>query len=129
MIDELIHEKHKMDQVKPIDQYFDFEAMPIHCFENMERAFLKVQDGCNQFCSYCAIPFARGRERSLSSDEVIKIAKELEEKGHQEIVLTGIHTGRYKDNDIDLACLLKLLLENTQNVYFRISSIEITESQ
>lgn len=127
LIDELIHEKHKMDQVKPIDQYFDFEAMPIHCFENMERAFLKVQDGCNQFCSYCAIPFARGRERSLSSDEVIKIAKELEEKGHQEIVLTGIHTGRYKDGDIDLACLLKLLLENTQNVYFRISSIEITE--
>lgn len=83
--------------------------MPIDQFESKHRAFLKVQDGCNQFCSYCIIPYARGRERSLSSQEVIAIAKDLEEKGHIEIVLTGIHTGRYYDEKekLDLAGLLK----------------------
>lgn len=126
-IEELLKDHVRKDLVEDIRDFTSFEEMPIHVYESKHRAFLKIEDGCNQFCSYCAIPFARGRERSLSSDEVIKIAKELEEKGHQEIVLTGIHTGRYKDGDIDLACLLKLLLENTQNVYFRISSIEITE--
>lgn len=102
--------------------------MPVHCFESMHRAFLKVQDGCNQFCSYCAIPFARGRERSLNHEQVIQIAKDLCDKGHTEIVLTGIHTGRYFDGEYDLAKLMKALLENTpESVYYRISSIEITE--
>ena len=128
LIQKALKDHEKIDVVNEVTQFKDFEAMPVHCFESMHRAFLKVQDGCNQFCSYCAIPFARGRERSLNHEQVIQIAKDLCDKGHTEIVLTGIHTGRYDDGEYDLAKLMKALLENTPDcVYYRISSIEITE--
>ena len=113
LIQKALQDHEKIDVVNEVTQFKDFEAMPVHCFESMHRAFLKVQDGCNQFCSYCAIPFARGRERSLNHVEVIQIAKDLCDKGHTEIVLTGIHTGRYFDGEYDLAKLMKALLENT----------------
>lgn len=116
------------DSIEEISQSFDFESMPIEQFESKHRAFLKVQDGCNQFCSYCIIPYARGRERSLKQEEVIQIAKDLEKKQHLEIVLTGIHTGRYRDGNTDLSQLLQALLQETgEQVKYRISSIEITE--
>ena len=121
-------ESHSINPIVSIQEFSEFETMPISQFESKKRAFLKIQDGCNQYCSYCAIPYARGHERCLKSDEVIEIAKQLSEKDHDEIVLTGIHTGRYHDGDITLARLLKMLLENTPDrVYYRISSIEITE--
>lgn len=128
MILDLVSSHQSQDMVENVSCLSTFESMPIQCFESKHRAFLKIQDGCNQFCSYCTIPFARGRERSLSCDEVVSIAKQLVEKGHSEIVLTGIHTGRYQDGDIDLTSLLKRLLNETEeHVYYRISSIEITE--
>lgn len=116
------------DSIEEISQSFAFESMPIERFESKHRAFLKVQDGCNQFCAYCIIPYARGRERSLGHEEVIQIAKNLAKKQHLEIVLTGIHTGRYHDGKFDLAQLLKALLQETSaEIKYRISSIEITE--
>lgn len=128
LIDQMVKDKEGKDVVNDISQFHDFEAMPIHCFETKHRAFLKIEDGCNQFCSYCAIPFARGRERSLSMDQVIQVAKQLVEKGHTEIVLTGIHTGRYHDNEHDLTDVLRNLLKETpDSIFYRISSIEITE--
>lgn len=128
LVQEMVAKDKKQDVVNDLVQFNDFEAMPIHYFGSKHRAFLKVEDGCNQFCSYCAIPFARGRERSLKYDQVLSIAQELVKKGHSEIVLTGIHTGRYKDGSLKLADLLKGLLESTPDtVYYRISSIEITE--
>lgn len=128
LIQEMVQKDGRTDTVSNIVQFNDFEAMPIHYFESKHRAFLKVEDGCNQFCSYCAIPFARGRERSLAYDQVLEIAQNLVEQGHSEIVLTGIHTGRYKDGDKKLSDLLRGLLECTpDHVYYRISSIEITE--
>jgi threonylcarbamoyladenosine tRNA methylthiotransferase MtaB len=112
------------DSLKDID----FESMPIGHFEHQHRAFLKIQDGCNQYCAYCQIPFARGPERSQTVDAVIETAKQLAQKGHLEIVLTGIHTGRYKFRGCTLSELLKKLLESTpEEVCYRISSIEITE--
>lgn len=127
-IQEALKRQIKIDVVDNVNQFKDFEAMPIHCFESKHRAFLKIQDGCNQFCSYCAIPFARGRERCLNYEDVISIARSLCDKGHTEIVLTGIHTGRYFYDGVDLTVLLKKLLENTPEfVHYRISSIEITE--
>ena len=128
IVDEYVHTGNKKDYVDTLEKFTNFETMPIACFESKHRAFLKVQDGCNQFCSYCAIPYARGRERSLQQQEVLSIAQSLVSKGHSEIVLTGIHTGRYHDGMCNLASLLKSLLESTPEfVYYRISSIEITE--
>ena len=128
LVEEYVRNHHKKDFTVNVDEYFEFESMPIQCFESKHRAFLKVQDGCNQFCSYCQIPYARGRERSLNHAEAVRIAQDLEARGHIEIVLTGIHTGRYNDGEYDLTMLLNDLLANTsENVYYRISSIEITE--
>ena len=105
-----------------------FEAMAPVRFENRARAFLKVQDGCNQFCSYCVIPYARGRERSMNPQEVIQAARQIT-KTHQEIVLTGIHTGRYgREYRMSLEDLIRMLLKEADGLKrLRISSIEITE--
>lgn len=128
LVEDFVANHQRKDLIDNVDDYFEFESMPIQCFESKHRAFLKVQDGCNQFCSYCQIPFARGRERSLNHEEAVRIAQDLEARGHIEIVLTGIHTGRYYDGEYNLAMLLKDLLANTsESVCYRISSIEITE--
>ena len=71
-----------------------FEEMPAECSEHT-RAFLKIEDGCNQFCSYCLIPYVRGRVRSRDPEDVLEEARRLTEKGWSEIVLTGIHISSY----------------------------------
>ena len=105
------------------------------CFDNMvsaqsdekSRAYLKIQDGCDQFCTYCIIPYVRGRERSMDPDRAVQEAAALAENYH-EIVLTGIHTGRYgKEYNVSLASLMKRILNETSVQRLRISSIEITE--
>lgn len=106
-----------------------FEALPVVHFEHQTRAFLKIQDGCNQFCSYCIIPYARGAERSLHPDQVIQNAQELVNHGHLEIVLSGIHTGRYgKEHGLTLSQLLERMINEVQGLQrIRISSIEMNE--
>lgn len=105
-----------------------FETLNVSQFEHQTRAYLKIQDGCNQFCSYCIIPYARGKERSLELDKVIESAKALSNK-HQEIVLAGIHTGRYgREFDVSLTECIMAILDNAPKLKrIRISSIEITE--
>ena len=73
----------------------DFEKMEISSFDSHTRAFVKIQDGCNAFCSYCIIPYTRGRVRSKNKDDVIREVTKLVNDGYKEIVLTGIHTGKY----------------------------------
>lgn len=106
----------------------DFEKMEITSFDSHTRAFVKIQDGCNAFCSYCIIPYVRGRVRSKLPSDVIKEVTTLVEKGYKEIVLTGIHTGRYGiDIDTNLEELLNKLVK-IPNIYrIRLSSIEINE--
>lgn len=106
----------------------EFEKMEINNFDNHTRAFVKIQDGCNAFCSYCIIPYVRGRVRSKASEDVINEVTTLVEKGYKEIVLTGIHTGRYGiDIDTSLEELLNRLVK-IPNIYrIRLSSIEINE--
>ena len=106
----------------------EFEDMYLEDFQTRTRAFLKIQDGCDNFCSYCIIPFLRGKPRSKDPDMVIKEAKALVSKGFKEIVLTGIHTGHYGlDIDITFPELLRRLekIEGLERI--RISSVEITE--
>jgi len=104
-----------------------FEDLKVESFEHKTRAFLKIQDGCDQYCSYCIIPYARGKERSLAPEKVLEKALTLSKKGHLEIVLSGIHTGRYgKGFNTNLETLLQKLL-TTPIKRLRISSIEINE--
>lgn len=73
----------------------DFEELPIETYDDHTRAFIKIQDGCDQFCSYCIIPYARGPVRSRGIPEIIKEAEALIQRGFKEIVLTGIHLSSY----------------------------------
>lgn len=105
----------------------DFEDMKVSKFTTHTRAFIKIQDGCNNFCSYCIIPYTRGNIRSKNFVSVLKEARELVLNGHKEIVLTGIHTGSYNDNGKNLSDLLVELAKISELERIRISSIEITE--
>lgn len=129
MIEEGLRQKRPQKLIHDVRKVNVFEALPIHRFEHQTRAFLKIQDGCNQFCSYCIIPFARGAERSLPEDEVLAIARSLSESGHREIVLSGIHTGRYGNGINSSLCqLMKRMVKEIPKLQrIRISSIEMNE--
>ncbi len=88
------------------------------------RALVKIQDGCNNFCSYCIIPLARGPEFSYPSKKILEEVQQKERLGFKEIVLTGINIGQWREKDMELHDLLKMLIDQTKNVRFRISSIE-----
>jgi threonylcarbamoyladenosine tRNA methylthiotransferase MtaB len=104
--------------------------LPVRRFKGRTRAFLKVQDGCNNFCSYCIVPYARGRSRSLAQDKVLSQATRYAKEGHKEIVITGIHVGHY-GVDMQAPCtlldLLKKLAAATPEMRYRLSSLEPTE--
>ncbi len=104
----------------------DFEDMSLNNFD-LTRAYIKIEDGCDNYCSYCIIPYVRGHVRSKSHEKVLKEASKLIQSGHKEIVLTGIHTGHYHDGNYSFADLLKDLVKLDGLKRLRISSIEITE--
>lgn len=125
-------ESYFKDKEKVNDVYSDlgntFEDMYIDTFAPRTRAFVKIQDGCENFCSYCIIPYVRGKCRSKNFDAVITEVNDLVNNGFKEIVLTGIHTGNYgRDINTNLCELLKELVKIKDLKRIRISSIEITE--
>ena len=91
------------------------------------RALVKIQDGCNECCSYCIVPKARGRERSRDAEEIVEEIKGLRDKGFKEVVLTGVHIGKYSQEGMTLTALLKKILAETQVERVRLSSIEPKE--
>lgn len=98
-----------LNAVKDIMSYRSFEEMPILDYESRTRAFVKIQEGCNNFCTYCIIPYARGPLRSRSPESIQTEVKKLVDEGFGEIVLTGIHIGAYGaglDEKTDLADLV-----------------------
>lgn len=102
------YEKHQ--EVIEIDEVDEYEEMGIHQVSEHTRAYIKVQDGCNQFCSYCIIPFTRGRIRSRKLEDIIQEVEKLAENGYQEFVLTGIHLSSYgKDFEEKEQLLLSLV--------------------
>lgn len=103
-----------------------FEDMTLNKF-NHTRAFIKIQDGCDNFCSYCIIPFVRGSIRSKDFDKIIAESNELVKNGHQELVLTGIHTGSYSYLGKDLTDVINNMSEIEGLKRIRLSSVEITE--
>ena len=108
---------------------YEYEELGITSYTENVRAFLKIQDGCNNFCTYCIVPYRRGKMRSRNKDNVIKEAHYLVEQGYQEIVLSGIHVGGYGQDlkDCSFSSLVKELLYIKGLKSLRISSIEESE--
>lgn len=99
--------------------------------KNHTRTFLKIQDGCNSFCTYCIIPYARGKSRSISVAELVQRINDLYAEGSREVVLTGVHIGDYEDIVGDKKYVMEDLIENlllkTKMPRFRLSSLEPVE--
>lgn len=106
-----------------------YEPLEIAKYTERTRAFLKIQEGCNNFCTFCIIPWAKGLSRSRRPEDVLKEAQRLAENGYKEIVLTGIHTGGYGEDleDYSLAHLLQDLSRVEGLERIRISSIEASQ--
>ena len=95
ILEEYFKDKSDRSHVIEISETHEYERLSIHKIADHTRAFLKIQGGCNQFCSYCIIPYTRGRVRSRRPDEVVAEVRELAAAGYQEVVLTGIHLSSY----------------------------------
>lgn len=106
----------------------EFEELNIQSMEEHTRAYMKIQDGCNQFCTYCIIPYARGRVRSRKPENIIKEVDRLVEKGYKEIVLTGIHLSSYgvdfKEEEIKLIDIIKQVGQKKEIKRIRLGSLE-----
>jgi threonylcarbamoyladenosine tRNA methylthiotransferase MtaB len=123
LIEELI--KEKKNNPKNENKVENEAACETSNFElNRTRTFVKIQDGCNNFCAYCIIPYARGRQISYSSKQILSEILAKTEKGFKEVVLTGINIGMWKEDDKDLADLIQLILDKTPVERLRLSSIE-----
>lgn len=104
--------------------------LPVRRFKGRTRAFLRIQDGCNNFCSYCIVPYTRGRSRSLPLARVLEQTAVFAEEGYREIVITGINVGKYGldlAGGVSLCALLARLCREFPAVRFRLSSIEPAE--
>ena len=128
LVENYLKDKEQFINIYNLDNC-NFEDMYLDSFENHTRAFVKIQDGCNNYCSYCIIPYTRGNVRSMKKEYVIDEVKSLVKNGYKEIVLTGIHTGHYGQDlkEYDFSDLLMELEEIDGLERIRISSIEIVE--
>jgi MiaB-like tRNA modifying enzyme len=128
-IAEIRRTRKPVNAVRNIMKTREFEDLEVPAFTDRTRAFLKIQEGCNNFCTFCIIPWARGLSRSRDPKSVVAQARKLAAAGYKEIVLTGIHTGGYGDDleNYDLADLLVDLdkVEGLERI--RISSIEASQ--
>jgi len=95
LVEYAMEKEEKLNMVNDIMKVKEFEEMSIKSYKSRTRAFLKIQEGCDQYCTYCIIPYARGHIRSRKPDSIIAEVKELAENGFREIVLTGIHVASY----------------------------------
>jgi threonylcarbamoyladenosine tRNA methylthiotransferase MtaB len=122
-------DRQPINAVRNIMKTRTFEELDVPDFADRTRAFLKIQEGCNNFCTFCIIPWSRGLMRSREPQSVIAQAEQLVAAGYQEIVLTGIHTGGYGEDieDYSLAKLLKDLDKVEGLKRIRISSIEASQ--
>jgi len=130
LIEQFKVERQPINGVRNIMKTRVYEELDVPAFTDRTRASLKIQEGCNNFCTFCIIPWARGLMRSRDPQEVLKQAQQLVDAGYKEIVLTGIHTGGYGEDmkDYNLAMLLRDLEEQVHGLKrIRISSIEASQ--
>ncbi|KIY21078.1 tRNA (N(6)-L-threonylcarbamoyladenosine(37)-C(2))-methylthiotransferase MtaB [Mesobacillus subterraneus] len=129
-IEQYKQERQPINAVGNIMKNRVYEELDVPAFTDRTRASLKIQEGCNNFCTFCIIPWARGLMRSRDPQEVIRQAQQLVDAGYKEIVLTGIHTGGYGEDmkDYNLAALLRDLEAQVKGIKrLRISSIEASQ--
>lgn len=128
LIKEYLKDKKQIVEVEANPRQFCYEELGIASYSENIRAYLKIQDGCDNFCSYCIVPYRRGKARSRDFDSIILEAKELVKKGYKEIVLTGIHVGMYgQDIGTTFSNLVEELTKIDDLYRIRISSIEESE--
>lgn len=130
LIEQFREERQPINAVRNIMKNRVYEELDVPSFTDRTRASLKIQEGCNNFCTFCIIPWARGLMRSRDPEEVINQAQQLVDAGYLEIVLTGIHTGGYGEDlkDYNLARLLRDLEQKVTGLKrLRISSIEASQ--
>lgn len=131
LIKEYLENKQLINKVQSSDKYTEYEELKMHGLSTHTRGFIKIQDGCENFCAYCAIPYARGPIKSRKPSDVIDEIKNLVSKGVKEIILSGINTGTYGQdlkNGVTLASLLDDILTNVTGCFrLRLSSIELME--
>ena len=136
LVEAAINRREKIFQVGSVEDIREFEELP-HS-PHRTRAFLKIEDGCNNFCSYCIIPYVRGRVRSRSLESIRAECLELKAAGFKEIVLTGIHIGAYgrdlrgqvsgfRGQGISLVDAIKIVLDAANPLRLRLGSIESAE--
>ncbi|MGD6774478.1 MULTISPECIES: tRNA (N(6)-L-threonylcarbamoyladenosine(37)-C(2))-methylthiotransferase MtaB [Bacillaceae] len=129
-IEQFKQERQPINGVGNIMKARVYEELDVPAFTDRTRASLKIQEGCNNFCTFCIIPWARGLMRSRDPQEVVTQAQQLVDAGYKEIVLTGIHTGGYGEDmkDYNFAMLLRELDEKVEGLKrIRISSIEASQ--
>ena len=129
LIEKALNDGGNFTNIEENTRNFDYEELGITSYSENVRAFLKIQDGCNNFCTYCIVPYRRGKMRSRSKENVIKEAEYLVKQGYQEIVLSGIHVGGY-GQDLE-NCSFSSLVDELTDIpglkSLRISSIEESE--
>jgi len=130
-VDLVLDNSQKMDLLPRLEQSGRLihpadEAGPTHA-DFRTRAFIKVQDGCNNFCAYCIVPLVRGREKSLPIEQVVDEVRHRVAGGYKEVVLTGTEIGAYDDKGIGLKELLRRILEETGVARLRLSSLQPRE--
>ncbi len=125
MVKKFLDDKKSVIHVPQYEKDETFEDMKCSEFKNKTRAFVKIQDGCNQFCSYCIIPYSRGRCRSKSPDKLREEIEELAANGHKEIVLVGINLAFYgKEYGLRLADAVEICCKTDGIERVRLSSLE-----
>lgn len=129
LVMDFIYNKEKKNIVDDIFKVTCFEELKVNMLKTHTRGFVKIQEGCENYCSYCAIPYSRGKIRSRNPLFIIDEINSLVANGTKEIIISGINTGAYgKDlDDMNLAKLIKLIMEKTNVYRLRISSIELME--
>ena len=129
LVKQFIKDKKPIIAVEEETRKFKYESFNSVAIPNTTRAYIKIEDGCNNFCSYCTIPYTRGVARSRDKDEIVSEIKELIKHGFLEFVITGIHTAHYglDNRSVSFSTLVEELL-NIDGLYrLRISSIEESE--
>lgn len=128
-IEELLNSNRKEKYINILDilNTHEYEPLEVTTYDHT-RAFVKIEDGCENFCTYCIIPYARGPVRCKPADDVINELIRITNEGYLEVVLAGIHTGRYLDNGLNLSGLVKRILNEVPKLKrLRLSSVEINE--